>query len=263
MPTYQEVITQSHENVKALSAKLNDLEIFKNQLSDLTKSSKELPLKFNQRFTEITELSQKFTEDLGKSSRNYIDGTNLLLEQKIGLLEKEISRLENVDLVGKFNVLEDKFLKNATQQISSELLKIDEKNSVFQTHLHQFDKEIQRLAAIDLESHFNKHQKMLSEIFNAISSINILLTGVTQSLNTLLQYIGDVKVSIRDNHNDLKLDIEENRKKSEANFVFLQTELQIIERQNSLLKKEIGLHKIISMAGFCFLIILLVILLFK
>jgi peptidoglycan hydrolase CwlO-like protein len=62
-----------------------------------------------------------------------------------------------------------------------------EKIKDMQTKIDELMKQIQRLERIDLEKHFDKLQKTLSENSGAINAINLYLTNITQTLKEKLR----------------------------------------------------------------------------
>jgi len=62
-----------------------------------------------------------------------------------------------------------------------------EKSKVLQTKIDELKKQIQRLERIDLEKHFDKLQKTVSENSEAINTINLNLTNITQTLTEQLR----------------------------------------------------------------------------
>ena len=61
-----------------------------------------------------------------------------------------------------------------------------EKSKVLETKIGELKKQIQRLERIDLEKHFDKLQKTVSENSGAINAINLYQTSITQMLTEKL-----------------------------------------------------------------------------
>jgi DNA repair exonuclease SbcCD ATPase subunit len=294
MPKYDEIINQSAENLKSLGDKLKELDKLNQLIKDLKNESTKIPHEFREKFKEIAALSTKYTELLGKATSTYLDGNNTLFTSKINEfsdknaeLKKEISRLENVDLVGLFNKLQVLFLEETSQNFEIEFKKIDTKTEVFQSKINDFQGKINELKAetnrlkkIDLEAHFEKHQKKLSEIFGAINTINLTLTGITTSLNSINQALGQIQTTIRDSSNEIlkkihqnaeetkKLittfskNIEKNLKeqdiKRDESLKELKTEVEKLTSQNTTLQKEMKTNRIIQIVGIVVIVSILV-----
>ena len=62
-----------------------------------------------------------------------------------------------------------------------------EKSKDMQAKIEELKKQIQRLERIDLEKHFDKLQKTVSENSEAINAINLYLTNITQTLTEKLR----------------------------------------------------------------------------
>ncbi len=100
--------------------------------------------------------------------------------------------------------------------------------------------EVERLKAIDLEKHFDKHQNILAEIFEKVSSVNSKLTNITNSLDGISQSINSLESSIITNFR------ETNQQISISNKSFFE--------QNELVKKEIITNRIILIIAFILVI---------
>jgi uncharacterized protein YukE len=184
---------------------------------------------------------------------------------KIDSFGNEINRLERVDLEKLFKQLQNKFIKETKEELEKELEKIDAKTKEFQVKLDNFSNEINRLESVDLEQHFAKHQKTLSEIFSAINTINLTLTGITNSLNSINQSLGQIQKSISDNFDETKKSVKEFREsisnhlkkqdeKSDEKIGLLKDEIAILGNQNTVLQKQITLNRVIQIIGIVLII---------
>jgi predicted nucleic acid-binding Zn-ribbon protein len=281
MPSYEEIIKQSQANVKSLSEKLKDLDKLHQDIISLKTKSEGIPLAFEQNFQKISELSKHYTETLGVASKTYLDGSNTLFTAKLNdladknsKLEKEISRLVNTDLTKLFNDLQKVFIEQTKKDVEIELKKIGEKTTDFQSKINSFGGEITRLEKVDLEKHFDKLQKTLSDIFGAINAINLTLTGLTSSLNSVIQTLGQIQKVIDDNFKETtKLittfsketnnHLSQQDKKNDTEFETLKKEVSNLSEQNSDLKKEIKTNRIIQIIGLVITISILIYIIIK
>jgi ABC-type transporter Mla subunit MlaD len=281
MPNYEEIIKQSQANVKSLSEKLKDLDKLHQDIISLKTKSEGIPLAFEQNFQKISELSKHYTETLGVASKTYLDGSNTLFTAKLNdladknsKLEKEISRLVNTDLTKLFNDLQKVFIEQTKKDVEIELKKIGEKTTDFQSKINSFGGEITRLEKVDLEKHFDKLQKTLSDIFGAINAINLTLTGLTSSLNSVIQTLGQIQKVIDDNFKETtKLittfsketnsHLSQQDKKNDTEFETLKKEVSNLSEQNSDLKKEIKTNRIIQIIGLVITISILIYIIIK
>jgi len=281
MPNYEEIIKQSQANVKSLSEKLKDLDKLHQDIISLKTKSEGIPLVFEQNFQKISELSKQYTETLGVASKTYLDGCNTLFTAKLkdlsdenAKLEKEISRLVNTDLTKLFNDLQKVFIVQTKKDIEIELKKIGEKTNDFQTKINSFGGEINRLEKVDLEKHFDKLQKTLSDIFGAINAINLTLSGLTSTLNSVIQTLGQIQKVIDDNFKETnKLittfstetinHLNQQDKKTDTEFEILKKEVSNLSVQNSDLKKDIKTNRIIQIIGLVISISILIYIIIK
>ena len=207
MATLDEIINQSEENVRLLSEKLKELEKLLQDLENLKKQ----PEIFQEKFNKIAKLAQNYTKILGVATKKYLDGNNTLfttklseLSEKTKELQKEITRLSNTDFEKLFNKLQKDLIDKTRKDLAGELEKFDKKSKDLQLKIDALNKQVERLESIDLEKHFDKLQRTLSEIFGAINSINLTLTTLTQTLNSIVQSLGEIKNAIDSNHIEVK-----------------------------------------------------------
>ena len=190
--------------------------------------------------------------------------------EKLAELRQEIERLVATDFKELFRGLQSELIDKARNDIAIELKKFENKSVLLQDKINTLHRETDRLSAIDLEKHFDKHQKTLSDIFGAVNTINLTITSITQSLNTLSQGIGSVQTSIEegnkktasdlatlktDLHQHLKLQGEETRN----SFQQLETRLQSVTEQNERLQKQQKTNVIIQVVGMIIIIALVAI----
>ena len=179
MPNYEDIIEQSQKNVNALSQKLKDLDKLYQDIFSLKTMSEGIPLTFNENFQKISEEFKTYTASFSNSINTYLDGNNALLttkfkdfENKISELDVEITRLVNTDLTESFNDLQKVFIEKTRTDLAVELTRIEDKTNDFQSKIEALSVEIKRIENVDLEKHFDKLQKTLSDIFSSIGSVN-------------------------------------------------------------------------------------------
>jgi len=272
MPNYEEVIQQSQANIKSLSEKLKDLDKLHQDIKELIKQ----PEIFDTKYQQIVKLSEDYTNTLGAATKKYLDGNNTLfttklneLSEKTKDLQKEISRLVNTDFTKLFQDLQKSFIDQTRKDLATELKKFDEKSTDLQTKIDELRRQVERLEKIDLEKHFDKLQKTLSEIFGAINAINITLTAITQTLNSIVQSLGAIQNAIDTNHKETKQVISSfseattkhlSSQDSEAkrNTELLESKIKSLAEQNDLLKKEVKTNRIIQIVGLTIILIILI-----
>ncbi len=277
MPNYEEVIQQSQENIKSLSEKLKDLDKLHQDIKELIKQ----PEIFDTKYQQIVKLSEEYTNTLGAVTKKYLDGNNTLftanlneLSNRTKDLQKEISRLVNTDFTKLFQDLQKSFIDQTRKDLAIELKKFDDKSTDLQTKIDDLRKQVERLERIDLEKHFDKLQKTLSEIFGAINAINLTLTNIVQTLTGIVQTLGNIQTTLDTNHKEAKQllnnfsestekHLNDIDKQASKNVELLETKIKSLSEQNELLKKEVKTNRIIQMIGFVIVISILIYLIVK
>lgn len=277
MPNYEEVIQQSQANIKSLSEKLKDLDKLHQDIKELIKQ----PEIFDTKYQQIVKLSEEYTNTLGAATKKYLDGNNNLftanlneLSNKTKDLQKEISRLVNTDFTKLFQDLQKSFIDQTRKDLAIELKKFDDKSTDLQTKIVELRKQVERLERIDLEKHFDKLQKTLSEIFGAINAINLTLTNIVQTLTGIVQTLGNIQTTLDTNHKEAKQllnnfsestekHLNDIDKQASKNVELLETKIKSLSEQNELLKKEVKTNRIIQMIGFVIVISILIYLIVK
>lgn len=271
MPNYDEIIQQSQVNVNALAQKLRELDQLHIDIKKLIKH----PETFDAKFVEVRELAESYTKSIGSSVKIFLDGNNTLfiaklkeMEEKIGELDTQISRLTNTNYEELFKSLQLVFIEQTRKDLEVELKKVDEKTILIQERIDEFRAQIERLEKIDLEKYFDSLQKTLSEIFGAVNSINITLTKITQTLSTISESISSLKNSVELNQKELVqlngylLDtinqkFIQNEKQAKHNFEIIESKLNSLKEQNLILQKDVKMNRIIQIIAFSILGVLI------
>jgi len=263
MPNYDELIQQSHENVRALNEKLNELDALHQEIKSLIQLPEETNKKFDIKFQEIVQFTEKYTKTLGVSTQTYIDGNNHIFISKLKdfdailvELKKEINRLVGTDFITLFKELQKEFITKTRTDVQEILNVFEEKNIELQVKISELEEQITRLSAIDLEEHFKRHQNKLSEIFNAVNSINIALSGITHIINSITLSLGDIQRKIEKSHqtttnlidvvnNNISNHLHQQDQKTKYEFEKIRNQLSKLEKQNTILRKDIKTNRII------------------
>lgn len=269
----EEILRESQDNVKKLNEKLKDIETLHNEIKESVNLSLKNPVMFK-------ELAEK----LNVSAELYLKGNNTIFEGKIldittktKELSSEISRLVEVDLEGSFKEIEKQFLENSKEGLSHELKKFDEKATNIQSKIDEFSSEITRLSKIDLETHFDKHQSKLSEVFLSVNGINSLISNISQTLNKIIQNLGEIEQTLlknqkeiirgfetlNDNQESLKKvlndSIQNNQKELMIKLGDSEAKINAIFNQNEILKKEVNFNKKLLFSAILLVVISIVI----
>jgi len=272
MPEYNELVKQAQGNVNSLGEKLKEFDKLHQDIIALKEHAEEIPAVFESKFNEIVKLSTNYIDSLGGSTKIYLDGSNLLLNTKIKeldaeikLFEKEINRLVNTDFSRLFKGLQEDFINQTRQDLKVELTRFEKASNDLQAKNDELKKQVVRLENIDFEKHFDRFQKTLAEIFQAINAINLTLTNIIPTLTGIVQSLGSIQTNLDTNHKEVKQLISafnlatekqfaEQASLATRNFGLLETKLKAISEQNELLKSEIKTNRIIQVLGILILL---------
>jgi methyl-accepting chemotaxis protein len=171
---YNEVIENSQENVKALGKKLEELNQLHKDIIKLKEDNNKLPQVFADTFEQIANLSQKYTDELGKTTHNYLKDNNLLFTSKIAQLSdkikeinKEVTRLKQTDYHTLFRKLQETFIKKTREDLTPELAKFSNKARDLQEKINNLNVEVDRLVKTDFNVLFADLQEEFIKITRA------------------------------------------------------------------------------------------------
>lgn len=271
--SYQTSFENLSINVKTVledSRKFNLDSIAK--LSEQTKN-------FSKEIAKLTEL------DVSKSLKSIESETIKQFQQNLSKplesldkhtknIEKEITKLTEFDFKDSFIKIEKEVVYQFNLDLKEKLVSFDNKSIGLQTKIDELKRQIERLEKVDLEKLFDKLQKTLSDIFSAINAINLTLTGLTTSLNSIIQSLGQIQKTVEDNFKETnKLittfstetnsHLNQQDKKNDIEFETLKKEVENLSQQNNDLKKEITTNKVIQIVGLVITIALLIYLIIK
>lgn len=277
MPTLDEIILKSEENVNALSEKLKELDNLYQEIMMQKENIANIPDVFNKKFENIVKLTVEYTSTLGVSTKTYLDGNNILfttklsdLSIKIKEIEKEISRLVYTDFKKLFQDLQKSFIDQTRADLAIELEKFDEKSRDLQIKNDKLQKQIERLEKIDLRKDFAELQKTLSDILGAINSINLTLTNIVQTLTGIVQTLGNIQTTLDTNYRELVQFLNSFKEatvkhliKQDNHLVLIENELKSLSEQNKSLKSEIETTRTIQVIGFIIIIIINIVILYN
>lgn len=267
MPTLDEIILKSEENVNALSEKLKELDSLYQEIMTQKEDIAKIPDVFNKKFDNIVKLTVDYTNTLGVSTKTYLDGNNTLfttklsdLSIKIKEIEKEISRLVKTDFTELFKDLQKVFIEQTREDLAIELKRFEEKSEDLQSKIDDIENQIERLEKIDFEKHFDKFQKTLSEIFGAVNAINLTLTNIVQTLTGIVQTLGNIQTTLDTNHKGsmqflskfseaTENHLTKQDKQATKSLEMIVSEIKMLSEQNEILKKEIETNRIIQIVG--------------
>ncbi len=219
---YKNVITKAQENLEILGQKLIELKDLRSDLiiqgeailqeaRDSKDEATAIPKEFQTKFEEISQVSKEYLEAVGRSTEKYLQVNNTILtnrlleiKDKTGKLGEEITRLEKIDPTIVFESQSKKTLKIIEDEFNKSIKVLNDENTAFQDRNSELRTEVDKISRVDLQVNFDRHQKTLSDIFGAINAINLTLTGLTGSLNSVIQKLGQIQEYIEDNFKETK-----------------------------------------------------------
>ena len=145
------------------------------------------------------EIIQEKTDGLNQNNLNALSK----LSKQTDMFKDEVSKLTEFDFNAKFQTLQQEVIKQFENDLANQLSIIDKKAEIIQEKSDELQKQVIRLESIDLEKHFDRHQKVLSDIFGAINSINLTLSGITQNLTTISQFFSNLQNTTEANQREL------------------------------------------------------------
>lgn len=274
---HNDPIELSSETVNQLNEKQTEPEVQAQSVKSKKIKGAQIPIKFEEASDDVKNKATKQSKIIGTDTVGDVNANDEIFSKKLGDfsekladLRQEIERLVATDFKELFRGLQSELIDKARNDIAIELKKFENKSVLLQDKINTLHRETDRLSAIDLEKHFDKHLKSLSDIFGAVNAINLTLTSITQNLNTISQGIGTVQTSIEegnkktasdlaslktDLHQHLKLQGEETRN----SFQLLETQLQSVTEQNERLHKQQKTNVIILVVGMIIIIALIAI----
>ena len=225
MPNYEEVLERAHINVRQLGDQLAELEDLKESLRD----ARRIPDQWDAKFREVAATTREYTSSINAVANTYLQSSNTVIGNNLSELAaantrlgEQIQTLRSYDFAGQFQALQREIAERVKADLRKEIEGISTATEELGTTNKAFRTEIERLHAVDLEAHFSRHQKLLSDVFNAINSINALLITVTQTLVRLETGLDNLRsgqekvlTAIANNEKRLTNEFTENRAATE------------------------------------------------
>ena len=212
------IIESSLENVNALRDHLQKISELRNNVNETLEEVKKVPIHFDRLGVKLSEISDQFVY------KNYE-----LLQEKIIDLNNRIAQIDEIDFRKRFENANSDYFQNLERITSEKIGQFDDvKNNLSTTEQH-FTGEVERLKTVDLEEHFNKHDKRLSDIFGAVNNVNTSLLNISNQTMLFQEKLSTV---------DQKLQSLENKLlEQERNLV---SQLNALKEKQDLLAKKQG-----------------------
>lgn len=218
------IIESSLENVNALKEHLEKISDLRNNLRDTLDEVKKVPIHFEKLGMELSDTSDQFLY------RNYelLKEQIIFFQEKIIDLNNRIAQIDEIDFRKRFENANTDYFQNLEKISNEKLNQFDHVKTELNTAGQNITGEVDRLKLVDLESHFNKHDKRLSDVFGGINNINSSLLNTSNQLLLFQEKMTTM---------EQKLQLIEN-KISEQERNLLYEIKSITENQNITLKKQ-------------------------
>ncbi|MBS1550198.1 MAG: hypothetical protein JSS94_10105 [Bacteroidetes bacterium] len=224
------IIASSLENVTKLKDQLAKIEQLREDVNKTILLAREIPEHFNRLGDNLAAISTDFILKTDDTLKEQI----LEFNSKINDLQQRIEQIDKIDFKEKFENANEQFYNHVTEQVTEKINLFDKaresyedsytgfldklnvnleqkmrllgelKSGLDTTH-QKLEGEVERIHKVDLEEHFNKHDKRLSEIFGATNNINFSLLAISnqtvifqEKLFSLEQKVSEVNKNITD-----------------------------------------------------------------
>ena len=249
------IIESSLENVNSLRDHLEKISTLRQNIQSTLEEVRQVPEHFDKLGIKLSQTSDEFI------FKNYelLKEQIIFFQEKIIDLNNRIAQIDEIDFRKRFeNANEDfytnlnrnvaekidlfdttrttleeshaDFLNNLNLNIEQKIKLFDETKSALEVTSKELQLEVSRLQKINLDEHFNKHDKRLSDIFGGINNVNSSLLNISNQ--TML--FQDKLLGV-----DMKLQSMENKlSEQERNFlaevkILKDTQSLAIKKQNS------------------------------
>ncbi len=254
------IIASSLDNVTKLKDQLAKIEQLREDVNRTVLLAREIPEHFNRLGDNLAAVSTDFILKNDDTLKEQI----LDFNSKINDLQQRIEQIDHINFKERFENANEQFFTNVTEQVAEKIdlfdkarvsyedsysafldklnLSIEQKIQLFAdvksgldaTH-QNLEGEVERIHKVDLEEHFNKHEKRLSDIFGATNNINSSLLAVSnqtvilqEKLFSLEQKVLEVNKNISDLQSIVRNDMKAVKssqdlmlKKQDSNFKIL------------------------------------------
>ena len=273
---YEELIESSYIELEKLKSEVTQLEDIRENIENLIGSNNVLPPMFLELYQKIETLSVAFTTGIDEITRKYLSHAHKYFVDAISELENgiinlgiQIDIIAAVDFTRLFEDLQKVFIAQTRADLAIELKKFEEKTKDLQTTIDELNTQIERLANIDLEKHFDEIQKKFADIFGAINSIELTLTTTIQTLTRISQSLVTIETTLETNQKETRQllnalseatekHLAEQDKDATKNLELLDSIIKSLSEQSELLIKEAKTNRIIQITGLTVILIIFI-----
>lgn len=166
----QEILKSSIENINTLKEHLAKIDELRNEIQTTIKEAEELPKQFNQLVVKLDDSTNNFIQ----TNQELLKEQIISFQRNLNELSSRIRQIDEIDFSSKFEVSKNIFFEELS------------------TSKKGLDNVVNNLKTIDLEAHFYKHDKTLSEIFVSINNISTSLISLSNQLNSLINKLNEI-----------------------------------------------------------------------
>ncbi len=213
METYntEAIISSSLENVTKLKDQLSKIEQLRDDVNQIIALAREVPEHFNRLGGNLAIT----TSDYITKNDEILKGQIQNFDNKINDLQQRIDQIDQINFTDKFQQSKDAYFDELTKITEEKINGFNGSAEALRTVKNDFEGEVSRLTAVDLEAHFNKHSKRLSDIFGATNNINSSLLTISnqtmvfqERLSSLEQKNAEIKSTITELQSALQNEIK-------------------------------------------------------
>lgn len=220
------IIESSLENVNALREHLEKISDLRNKVNETLEEVRQVPVHFDKLGIQLSETSDRFIYKNYELLKEQI----IFLQEKIIDLNNRIAQIDEIDFRRKFEKANTDYFQNLERISTEKFNQFDEvKNNLSTTGQH-FTGEVDRLKTVDLEDHFNKHDKRLADIFGAVNNINTSLLNISNQTMLFQEKLSNVDQKLLSMEN--RLSDQERNLLSELKSI-KESQLFAVKKQNS------------------------------
>ena len=168
------IIESSLENVNSLREHLEKISSLRQDVKTTLEEVRQVPEHFDRLGIKLNQSTNQFISENYKLLKEQI----IFFQEKIIDLNNRIVQIDEIDFRRRFeNANEDFFIK-LNSSVEEKINLFDETKFALDAIHKNLQEEVTKLQNVNLEEHFNKHDKRLSDIFGATNNINSSLLNI-------------------------------------------------------------------------------------
>lgn len=240
--TTQEILKSSIENINTLKNHLVKIDELRIDIKKSVDEAEKLPEEFNKIVVKIDNSTNKFIQQ----NQNLLKEQIVYFQEKLIDLTIRINQIDELDFTKKFELSKNVFfsdIEGSSNKLENSIQKIDnnfnESKKLFFSDLEkiksELDATVKEIKSVDLEKHFIKHDKTLSEIFISINNISSSILSFSNQLNTFLTKLIDIEnklISLDNSLSSLDHKIESRINSLDQNIINLNAKIEELSKKN-------------------------------